>query len=175
MLRLFILRHAKSSWALPGKTDFERGLNPRGTKDIVKIARSMIENSYFPDQIYASSSNRTKTTIEGIRHNIQKVQPNRIMPVEYLESLYSGSLDTYYNVVKSHLEKSQSLMIVGHNPTCHSLSETLIDSGKREYMQALFHNFPTGALAVIDIKGDKWSEISAKSGYLQDFILPRNL
>ena len=38
MLRLFLLRHAKSSWSDPSLHDFDRPLNKRGLSDAPKIA-----------------------------------------------------------------------------------------------------------------------------------------
>ena len=32
MKRLYVIRHAKSSWSDPGLTDFERPLNKRGKR-----------------------------------------------------------------------------------------------------------------------------------------------
>ncbi len=179
LLRLYILRHAKSSWALPGITDFNRGLNDRGSKDLAKIAKLMVSKSYIPEQIYCSSAVRTSRTIEGIRNEIQNSQhhknPPPRMPVEYIENLYSGTIDNYLNVIKKHNNDNQSLMLVGHNPTCHSLTSRLIADGKKRAIAALSYNFPTGALAVIDIESDSWADTEEKSGYLQDFVLPRNL
>lgn len=179
MLRLYILRHAKSSWALPGVSDFNRGLNERGNKDISKIARMMIEKSYIPEQIYCSSSVRTSKTINGIKDEIQNSisceNSQSLMPIEYIENLYSGTIDNYFNILRSHQNDGQSLMLVGHNPTCHSLASQLITDGKKKALEAIAFNFPTGALAVIDIKSASWADIENKSGYLRDLVLPRKL
>jgi phosphohistidine phosphatase len=179
LLRLYILRHAKSSWALPGITDFNRGLNDRGSKDLAKIANLMITKPYIPEQIYCSSAVRTSKTIEGIRSEIQNSEHHKNappkMPVEYIENLYSGTIDNYLNVIKTHNDNNQSVMLVGHNPTCHSLTSRLIADGRKKALAALSFNFPTGALAVIDIESDNWADIEERSGYLQDFVLPRKL
>ena len=171
LLRLYILRHAKSSWALPGKSDIERGLNDRGTKDLRKIAKYLHYKNYKPDQVYSSPSTRTRLTIEGIISCNNEINP----PVNYTESLYSGSLNNYLECLQTHHDNTQSLMIVGHNPTCDSLAAYLIGDGKGEHMDVISHKFPTGALAVIDISKNKWSDISKGAGYLIDFALPRQL
>ena len=175
MLRLYILRHAKSSWATPGKSDFERGLNQRGTKDLEKIARIINERKYYPDKIYSSSSHRTRTTIEGINEALAQMGSPEQMPVEYSEDLYSGSVDTYLSTLKTHQDNHHALMIVGHNPTCHALAAGLIGNGDKDALDDLSYNFPTGALAVIDIEAEKWSKIGNDTGFLKDFVLPRNL
>lgn len=175
LLRLYILRHAKSSWATPGKSDFDRGLNPRGIADIKKIAKCMYQRSYLPDQIYSSSSDRTRTTIGGICSDLHTMDPSAHLPVEFLETLYSGSINTYLNTLRAHNDNRQALMIVGHNPTCHALAAGLCGDGDVQALEVLSYKFPTGALAVIDIEGEKWSEIGGKTGFLKDLVLPRNL
>jgi phosphohistidine phosphatase len=164
-------------------SDFDRGLNSRGTKDIVNIARCMFERGYLPDQTYASPSNRTRTTIEEIKRNIKgfdlsngnRSDPNTELPIEYVDSLYSGSLGSYLNVLKSHENNNSSLMLVGHNPTCHALADSLIGDGTAKALALISFKYPTGALAVIDVDAGKWVDIGDKSGYLRDFVLPREL
>ena len=171
LLRLYILRHAKSSWALPGKSDYDRGLNERGDNDLLKIAQHMNEKNYKPDQVYSSPSTRTRLTIDGIVARFRDFSP----AIEYVDNLYSGSLENYMDCLTSHSDKNQSLMIVGHNPTCDSLAAHLIGDGETQAMETIAYKFPTGALAVIDIDKDNWADISEGSGYLSDFALPRKL
>ena len=40
-MNLWIIRHAKSSWADPGQADFDRPLNARGMKDGKRMMRWM--------------------------------------------------------------------------------------------------------------------------------------
>lgn len=171
MLRLYILRHAKSSWALPGRSDFDRGLNGRGTKDLARIARAMTKHNYLPDQIYCSSSNRTRLTIDGIVPLIPGFSP----AIEYQDNLYSGPLDNYLAALQSHPDKTSSLMIVGHNPTCDTLASFLIGDGQEDAMKIISYKYPTGALAVIDMDVAGWGDIAENTGYLRDFLIPKDL
>ena len=43
MKTLIIVRHAKSSWANPDQTDFERPLNDRGNRDAPEMAKRLLE------------------------------------------------------------------------------------------------------------------------------------
>ncbi len=156
---------------MPGKADIDRGLNERGISDLPKIAHYMKQHSYLPDQIYSSTSNRTRLTVEGIIDNIPGFNP----ALEFMNAMYSGSSDNYLSVIKSHQDNSQSLMLVGHNPTCDSLANNLIVDGNTTALETLYRKYPTGALAVIDLKEENWADVGAKTGYLLDFILPRSL
>ena len=42
MKKLLVVRHAKSSWTNPTETDAERGLNPRGMRDISVMANKLL-------------------------------------------------------------------------------------------------------------------------------------
>ena len=171
MLRLYILRHAKSSWALPGRSDFDRGLNDRGTRDLPKIARALDQHGYHPDHIYCSSAQRTRLTADGIVAAAKNLSPS----IDYLDNLYSGSLDNYLNALRDHPNHQQSLMIVGHNPTCDALADFLIKDGNAKAIKTIAYKFPTGALAVFDMPAEKWGELLGDTGYLVDFLLPRDL
>ena len=41
--RLFIVRHAKSSWDYPQLSDFERPLNKRGKRDVPDMSQRFLE------------------------------------------------------------------------------------------------------------------------------------
>ena len=64
MIRLYLLRHAKSSWSDPSLHDFDRPLNKRGRKDALKIARAIEERGYQPGtESLCSTAKRTKETL----------------------------------------------------------------------------------------------------------------
>jgi len=169
MLRLFVLRHAKSSWTVPGRRDFERTLNERGIRDLPHIALAMKDRGYIPDYVYCSAAARTKQTLEGIFENIEQQVEST-----FLQSLYSEGMDAYLETIKGH-SGSGSIMIIGHNPTCHSLANHLVGKGDTEQLNTLAVKYPTGAMSVIDFPVATWAEVSENSGQLIDFMLPRLL
>lgn len=169
MLRLYIMRHAKSSWAIPGARDFDRELNDRGYADLKKIS-SIIENeAYLPEKIICSSATRTRQTLDAIQHSF-KDQPE----IVYTERLYSSGLDEYVEIVNSN-ENIQSLMIIGHNPMCGSLATSLPGSGEQNELEKIAYKYPTSAFSIIDFEVDRWSEISKGSGILQKSIFPSQI
>ncbi len=175
MLRLYILRHAKSSWADPGNTDFERTLNSRGVKDLKKIASIMVKQNYLPDQIYCSPATRTRETIAGIEKHIKSANQETHFAITHINELYSGSREDYLNILHNHQNNDQSIMIVGHNPNCEGLAFKLVSDGETEALETLAYKYPAGALAIIEFTVDSWNEITDDTGYLLDFIIPREL
>lgn len=169
MLRLYLLRHAKSSWADPGKNDFERGLSDRGQSDLPKIAAAMRQGGYLPERIFCSPSLRTRLTLHGIMAAF-RTPPK----VDYVDALYGGSLDDYFDCLRG-LAGQPSAMIVGHNPMCEAFASAIANDGDPAALASISGKFPTGALAVFDIDRESWGSIEDHSGYLADFVVPRDL
>ena len=64
--RLFVLRHAKSSWDDPGLDDRERPLAPRGQRACKVMAEHLRTNAIEPELVLCSTSRRTRETLEGV-------------------------------------------------------------------------------------------------------------
>ena len=64
MLKLYVMRHAKSSWDNPNLDDHERPLSKRGEKNAKKICEFFVKKNYKFDYILLSSSKRTKKTLK---------------------------------------------------------------------------------------------------------------
>ena len=62
MLRLFLFRHAKSSWTDPDVDDHDRPLNPRGRKAAPLIGRFMRARKLVPDLVLCSPARRARET-----------------------------------------------------------------------------------------------------------------
>ncbi|PLW75452.1 phosphohistidine phosphatase [Cohaesibacter celericrescens] len=170
MLRLFLLRHAKSSWSDPDLHDFDRPLNKRGKKDPPKIALAMKERGYCPDRILCSSSMRTKETLGGILPGLQGD-----VSLKLLDDLYEGHAPDYLVIMRAHAKDSNNLMIVGHNTGLHEIALRLITNTNTPLATDMEIKFPTSALAVIDFDCDSWNMVTAQSGQLIDFIKPRDI
>ena len=170
MLRLYLLRHAKSSWSDPSRHDYDRPLNKRGKKDAPKVAKAMTERGYHPDRILCSSSQRTKETLAGVIPSLTGE-----VSLHLLEALYEGNAPDYLVLLRDHAKDSKNLMIVGHNTGLQEIALRLISTGDLQTIAGLEQKFPTAALAVIDFTCDSWQEVSANSGHLVDIIKPRDL
>ena len=169
MLRLFVMRHAKSSWANPGARDFERELNARGKADLVNIAREIEKRGYQPGQVICSPAERTRQTLAGIDH-VFTAHPQ----VSFPNKLYSSGIDDYLEIVRAK-ETPSPIMIIGHNPTCGGLVAALYGSGAAKLFSQIAMKYPTGTLSVLDFDIPEWKDIQRGSGILVDCILPRKL
>lgn len=159
MKTLFVLRHAKSSWDNPDWSDFERPLNSRGL-DAARFIGELIYNRELEPQIIISSpAKRAKQTAVLVKElaGISK-------SIEFDERIYEASPLTLFNLIREFDEKCESVMIVGHNPGFENLVRML--TGENISM-------PTAALARINLKVEKWSEIETASNELEFLIRPK--
>ena len=63
-LRLYLLRHARSGWALPGQRDFDRSLDEVGYIDAERLAQTAADQGIRPDRILCSTAVRCRETAE---------------------------------------------------------------------------------------------------------------
>ncbi len=66
MMRLLLLRHAKSAWDVPGAPDFDRPLAPRARRAATMIGEHLAAHRLLPDRILCSSARRTRETLIGL-------------------------------------------------------------------------------------------------------------
>ena len=64
MKKLFLIRHAKSSWEDFNLDDFDRPLNNRGEKDAPFMGKLLKKKKPKPDLIISSPALRTKLTAQ---------------------------------------------------------------------------------------------------------------
>jgi len=167
MKTLYILRHAKSSWAQPGLGDIERPLNARGQRQSEDLCRWFSQDQQHPDLVLCSPSVRTRETWDGIK----SVFPDTSMEIE--AGLYHGITDAYLAAIWG--QDVQCLMVIGHNPTCDELSRYLTAPGSPAVDKLMAHHFGTATLAVFECDIDSWSELGQASGNLIELIRPKQL
>lgn len=161
MKTLFVLRHAKSSWENTNLSDFERPLNERGLEAAPLMGKVMKENQFQPEMILSSPAKRASQTAEIIRE-----KAGIDGEIRYEERIYEASPARLLEVISEQNDEIESLIIVGHNPGLEGLVR--FTTGQIEPM-------PTAALAVIDFKINKWSEINSANGVLRTFIRPKEI
>ncbi|MEM7214196.1 MAG: histidine phosphatase family protein [Pseudomonadota bacterium] len=166
MLRLYVMRHAKSSWAVPGARDFDRELNDRGKSDLLLISREIAKENLIPELVLCSSSVRTRQTLDCISDAL-KPEPE----VEFLESLYSGGMEDYLAAIRSRND-CKSIMTIGHNPMSGSLASALAGAGDIRAMEQIAYKYPTATVAVLDFDLENWSEIEKGKGNLTSCLFP---
>ena len=159
MKKIFFLRHAKSSWSDFSLKDFDRPLSTRGIQDAELMGNYFKAKKIGLDVIISSPSKRTKETLDHFFSS-------NISEIEYEKSLYHAHLEDVLEVITSSLEEIDTIMIVGHNPSMHEVTEFL--SGD------FLPKYPTCGLASLTYEGE-WKSVRSNSCELDSFKMPREL
>jgi phosphohistidine phosphatase len=167
MLRLMLLRHAKSSWP-SGMQDAERPLSDRGEAAARLMGGYMAHHSLVPERVLCSPARRTRDTWTGV--SAQLPAP---VDVVFDGRLYVAGRQGILSAIRDQDDAVDELLLIGHNPGLQEAAEWLIASGDVEQRERLREKFPTAALAVINFALDKWSDVHERSGRLEHFITPR--
>lgn len=170
MLRLWLLRHAKSAWDDPDLDDFSRPLAPRGKKACRRLGRHMAERGIRPDLALCSPAARTRQTWERVAKRLPPDITCRFDP-----GLYLAERKALQALVRSAPAECRELMLIGHNPGLEDLAAQLCGGGAGDALERLIAKYPTGALAEISFAAKRWAEVTPKSGYLASFVTPSML
>ncbi len=165
--RLFVLRHAKSSWDDPGLDDHERPLAPRGRRAVKVLGQHLRHNGIHPALVLCSSSRRTRETLEG-------VSPGGETLIE--PELYDASAQDVIDRLRRVPEDVESVMVIGHNPAVQmvvlrlTIDGTSVTDGSD--LAAIQQKFPTGALATLAFDC-AWGELAPGCAHLADYVRPK--
>lgn len=170
MIRLLLLRHAKSAWDDQTLPDIARPLNARGQRAAPLMGRYLRDQGLFADRILCSSSQRTRETLAGLLPFLR-----RSSEITITESLYRDSEDTYLPEIRARGGTAPTLLLIGHNPAMQETALDCVGTGDRAARDALEDKFPTAALAIVTFDVDDWSAVTSRSGTLKDFVRPRDL
>ena len=163
MKKLYLIRHAKSSWDNPKLIDFERPLNERGYRDAPLMGKFLKEEKIIPDLIISSPALRAyftaRTIASSIGYSLKKIRTS--------ELLYDTDAEDIFEVVNSVKEKYNSLMLFGHNPALTQFSNYVSDKK--------IDNIPTTGFVEIEMNVTTWKEVVVDCGNIKRFLSPKIL
>jgi len=169
MLRLMLLRHAKSDWSVAGAADHDRTLNARGRAAATLMGQYIARERLLPSAILCSSAERTRETCDRVTKEF-----SRTVPVHFERRLYEASPDRIIELISGTPNDETALMVIGHNPGMQLAALSLITEGNTKMRAKLAEKFPTAALAIIDFAISDWGGVPA-GGRLERFVIPREI
>jgi phosphohistidine phosphatase len=163
MKSLYLLRHAKSSWAESGLSDQQRPLNKRGLGDAPTMGDRFRDRGESLDHIVTSPALRARQTAELFAENCG-FDPDSIAVDTDLYFLGSGSIEDSIQRQDDHL---QSLMLVFHNPDITHF----VNSIDYEFR---IDNMPTCGLVKLACDIAQWRDWARASSAFDYFDFPKN-
>lgn len=163
MLRLILMRHAKSDWNHPHLGDHDRPLNKRGVASAKALGGWLRRTGYQPDQVLSSSSERTGQTC------VELALPDET-PITFTRTLYLAEPEIMLDALRT--ATGQCVLMLGHNAGIAEMAERIV---KAPPQHDRFADYPTGATLVVDFDAEAWKQIGWHQGQPIDFVIPREL
>jgi phosphohistidine phosphatase len=164
---LYVLRHAKSSWAKRGQADRKRPLAPRGRRDVARVGAFLEAQRIAPDLVLCSSARRTRETLELLESSLGGT------PALIEDDLYGASREQLLERLRKLPDDVDSVLLIGHNPGVQELVLGMTHEG--EARTRVETKFPTAGLAAIRVPADHWASVNGESSDLTAFVVPSDL
>jgi phosphohistidine phosphatase len=158
---LFLIRHAKSSWAELGAKDFDRVLDERGHRDAPNMAKILRGMGIMPDLIVSSPAKRAITTAQYFAKELG-------IPFEKIDlqpDIYEASESDLLHVIRQISDSAQVVLLFGHNPT--------LTYFPNRYSEDLIDNVPTCGIVQLTMNSDNWSNFNEKIVSKKGFWYPK--
>jgi|ADGO01.1.fsa_nt_gi Phosphohistidine phosphatase SixA len=174
MLRLWLLRHAKSAWDDPKLDDFARPLSPRGEKACRRLARHMSERGIRPDLVLCSPATRTRQTWERLEKRLAPTPPDQIK-TRFEAKLYLAEAAVLLTVIRTVPATCREVLLIGHNPGLEDFARRLTGTSAGNALARLEEKYPTAGLAELCFPVENWPQVKPGAGFLASFVTPRQL
>lgn len=166
MLRLMLLRHAKSN-SIPGVADLQRPLAERGYHEAELVGQYLVAQQLKPELAIVSSAIRTQQTwthlSDAFDTQVKKITEERI---------YEASVDNIVHVIRNIEPGPRVVLVIGHNPGLYLTTQYLSGEGDEDAMERLEMGFPPASLTVMDFDVDEWELVGKSGGRLLRFETP---
>ena len=183
--RVYVLRHAKSSWDDPRLRDHERPLAPRGLRATKVLREHLRSEGIEPALVLCSSARRALDTLEGVN----PASGRRLIEPE----LYGADVSALLDRLRQVPGELPSVMVIGHNPAMQLLVLRLAGdrgdadpAGERASagpeapadvesdLAQVRRKFPTGGLATLEFECE-WGELGIGRARLTALVRPKQL
>lgn len=161
MKKLYLVRHAKSSWEENSLRDYDRPLNNRGERDAPFMGELLSKQGIKPGIIVSSAAVRAYETARIFAEKFD--YPEALIFKE--KSVYEADALNLLDIIRDTDDEYLSLMLFGHNPGMTYLSNYL--TAQR------IENMPTCSVAAIEFDLDSWRKLEPESGKLTAFEYPK--
>jgi phosphohistidine phosphatase len=128
----------------------------------------MRQKKIRPALVLCSPSLRTRQTLAAIEGSLGKD-----CTVDVVPELYAASEQELLGLLQTVPDSVSSVMLIGHNPGLQQLAVALASRGGD--LPRLEERFPTGALATLVARGERWSALKPGDAELVDYVVPREL
>lgn len=168
MRELTLLRHGKSDWSGPYRTDFERPLKARGRRDAPRMGEYLASLDLVPDLIVSSPAERARQTAELFAEAAGYDEA-----ICWEKAIYGASAGELMAVLRRQPDDAEHIVLIGHNPGFEELASRLITADPCGPAGDI--RLPTAAAAHILLDVTGWRDVQINCGQLQWLVTPKML
>lgn len=161
MLKIGLVRHAKSSWDNPTLNDHDRPLNRRGKRDAPIMANKVESLFGVPDLLVSSTAVRAFSTARVFRKEM-KLSENQLVSKG---SLYHSTESDVLEVLSNVDDAVNYVLIFAHNPTMTFLANS--------FKGEMINNVPTCGVVMLESTADSWVDVHHSNTKRLQFIYPK--
>ena len=159
--KLYVIRHAKSSWDYENISDIDRPLKLRGIRNAYEMARRLKIERNIPEILISSPANRALHTA-SIFINVFEQSYTKL---KIDERLYGNGPDTIKELINSQPPEINKLAIFGHNPDFSMIA--------RQFSKKSIFELPTCGIAIFSYDCKDWKDIGKDSLVSEFFDFPK--
>lgn len=159
MKTVYLVRHAKSSWADMSLPDRERPLNKRGLRDAPFMAQLLEGKGLATPHIISSPAKRAWDTAAYFAKELN------VKEVQSVERIYGAGPTDLLDIIAALPDEQQQVMLFGHNPTMTTLANL--------FSEDYIANVPTCGILHIEAATEKWADFNVDNGKLVNFHYPK--
>ncbi|TNF86563.1 MAG: hypothetical protein EP301_08405 [Gammaproteobacteria bacterium] len=163
IVKIWIIRHAKSSWAEPGLSDFDRPLNERGKADGPRMAAWLASQDAPAQWIWTSDAARARATAAFVEQGFAAARPQVVEE----HALYHATAHGIVDVLRGTPEAVTSVALVAHNPGLTDLVNMLAG-------EAVTENLPTFGVARFEVAA-AWHSLGEGRASLEILTAPKKI
>jgi phosphohistidine phosphatase len=158
------MRHAKAEPGVPGQTDFDRPLAPRGREDAEQMGRAIAKLGGVPDAVISSPAARAKETAE-IAARAMKFEGT----IRMARDLYDESGEAWLVALRALPAGAGSALVVAHSPGIAEAAGLLCEASPGSF------DVPTAGLLAFTVGIERWRDLEDGDAALRWFLRPKLL
>ena len=157
---LVLVRHSKAAHDAP--TDLERPLTSKGHTLADKLARSLARRVGHLDLLLVSPAARARQTARPIQERLEPAE------IHVEPEIYHNGALKILDLLTPLSETTNTLVLVGHEPTVSILAHMLHDADDDLAAQASF-GVPTATALLLTVPGS-WADLAPERAHLTEIV-----
>ena len=161
MKRIYLIRHAKSSWTNFSLSDHDRPLDDRGLSDAPMMAKKLASLVPLPDCLITSSAKRALNTAEIFAKEFDMVTST----IKIYKSLYHSEPSDMLTVINEQDEIYGTIALFVHNPGITHFASYVGGTG--------INDVSTCGILIMTSQSESWADVSLSNIMLEQYLYPK--